>query len=231
MPPLTQAGPVRAHAARGLLPLDRSPSPLQGLHGCSWAALLQGGGGGGLGAGAVGRRWTASDRPGRLLGCSLASFTHLSSRGLSLAARWCVRPRALLAVGDGKNLQPPTRAAVRRQRGRDFRPTRPRRAGRQAEGAGAAERAGPTPPKPAPRAVRTPRPAGRRARPPVRAGACRAGLRPEFGAGRPLAGLAGREIAGQWARTRGAGLPRTPAPPRTATARGCGSCPAARLRG
>lgn len=108
-------------------------------------------------------------------------------------------------------------------------------AGRQ-KGAGAAESLGaaepsgsaePASPKPVPRAVCCRRRAGRRVRPPVRAGAYRAGLGPQLSAGRPQAGLAGREPAGAGLGPRGEGSLRHPAPPRTASARVCG--PGARI--
>lgn len=119
--------------------------------------------------------------------------------------------------------------------GEDIRPMRLDLAGRQ-KGAGAAESLGaaepsgsaePASPKPVRRAVCCRRPAGRRVRPPVRAGAYRAGLGPQLSAGRPQAGLAGREPAGAGLGPGGEGSLRHPAPPRTASARVCG--PGARI--
>lgn len=175
MPPFTQAGPGQnPRRARPPSLRSHSPSPLLGPS----RVLL-----GSPSAGGGQERWKGvgqrSDRPGCLLECSLGFFRPPLSLG-ALSPSSVVRAppgRCRLRVTERISSRL-ARAAVRRQRGRDLGPTRPGRAGRQAEGAGAAERAGPTPPKPAPRAVRTPHPAGRRARPPVRAGACRAGLRP-----------------------------------------------------
>lgn len=132
MPPLTQAGPVRAHAARGLLPLDRSPSPLQGLHGCSWAPLRQGvavGGGQerwkGVGQRATGRGacWSAASllsptsQPGALW--QLGGACAPGRCGLWVTERSSSRPPAQQSGARGEGASGPRGLAARKaSRGR-----------------------------------------------------------------------------------------------------------------